>query len=159
VRERQKEGVEDGDEVPIYAVQEKKPGDFIMVDSGAAESVWPENYRQEIPLLQADQAKASSRYVAANGEVMTNRGRNLVHFRTGGEKSIKAMEFQVTQVKKPLASVRRIVERGNKVVFSNEGSYIEAPDGRRTQLVEHNGTFALEIAYAEEALGFTRRAI
>ena len=72
---------------------------------------------------------------------------------------VMAMEFQVAQVKKPLASVRRIVERGNKVVCSKEGSYIEAPDGRRTQLVEHNGTFALEIAYAEEALGFTRRAI
>jgi hypothetical protein len=155
VRKKKKKSVE----VPIYAVQEKKQGEFITVDSGAAESVWPENYRQEIPLLQADQAKASSRYVAANGEVMTNKGRKLVHFRTGGEKSIKAMEFQVTQVKKPLASVRRIVERGNKVVFSKEGSYIEAPDGRRTQLVEHNGTFALEIAYAEEALGFTRRAI
>ena len=155
VRKKKKKSAE----VPIYAVQEKKQGEFITVDSGAAESVWPENYRQEIPLLQADQAKASSRYVAANGEVMTNKGRKLVHFRTGGEKSIKAMEFQVTQVKKPLASVRRIVERGNKVVFSKEGSYIEAPDGRRTQLVEHNGTFALEIAYAEEALGFTRRAI
>ena len=155
VRKKKKKSAE----VPIYAVQEKKQGEFITVDSGAAESVWPENYRQEIPLLQADQAKASSRYVAANGEVMTNEGRKLVHFRTGGEKSIKAMEFQVTQVKKPLASVRRIVERGNKVVFSKEGSYIEAPDGRRTQLVEHNGTFALEIAYAEEALGFTRRAI
>ena len=155
VRKKKKKSAE----VPIYAVQEKKQGEFITVDSGAAESVWPENYRQEIPLLQADQAKASSRYVAANGEVMTNKGRKLVHFRTGGEKSIKAMEFQVTQVKKPLASVRRIVERGNKVVFSKEGSYIEAPDGRRTQLVEHNGTFALESAYVEEALGFTRRAI
>ena len=158
VREREKDGVEDGDEVPIYAVHESKESDLITIDSGAAESVWPENYKQEIPLRPADKAKAQARYVTANGEAMTNKGKKLVHFRTGQDPSVKAMEFQVTQVKKPLASVRRIVEKGNIVVFKKDGSYIQGPNGRKTPLVEHNGTYALDIKYAAEEV-FSRRAI
>ena len=145
------------DMLPIDAVQEKNDSDFITVDSGAAESVWPENYKQDIPLLPADAVKARSKYVAANGEIMTNKGKKLVHFRTGDAKDVKAMEFQVTQVKKPLASVKKIVEKGNVVVFARDGSYIQGPDGRKTPLVEHNGTYALDIKYAVE--GFTRPAV
>eukprot|EP00974_Lingulodinium_polyedra_P028227 2724474-Lingulodinium_polyedra.AAC.1 len=58
------------------------------------------------------------------------------------------MKFQVAPVNKPLGSVRRIVQQGNKVVFSDdgEGSYIEhRATGQRTALTERNGVYVLNV--------------
>eukprot|EP00969_Alexandrium_andersonii_P345377 15266590-Alexandrium_andersonii.AAC.1 len=45
------------------------------------------------------------------------------------------MEVQIAAVKKPLASVRRICQAGNKVVFDEQGSYIEhKASGKRARI-------------------------
>ena len=48
------------------------------------------------------------------------------------------IRFQVADVKKPLMSVKRIVEKGNRVVFSEGGSYIvNDQTGDRLELKEN----------------------
>ena len=127
----------------------------ITVDSGAAESVWPAEYMTEIPTKATDKSKENVWYVAANGSRMRNMGMKQVTFKDKENGSVGTMDFQVTNVQKPLASVRRIVEKGNKVVFGRGPgqSYIEGANGKRVALVEKNGTYALAVQYLKEIDG------
>ena len=74
------------------------------------------------------------------------------------------MLFQVTDVGKPLASVSRMLDKGNTVIFSRgpQGSYVVNDNtGRRIPLVEEKGTFVMEVEYLEpdvEAEGFARQS-
>ena len=72
---------------------------------------------------------------------MKNMGAKEVQFRSGKGGGIGMMEFQVIDVQKPLTSVRRIVQRGNKVVFGGGHglSYIEGANGKKVMLNEKNG--------------------
>ena len=73
------------------------------------------------------------------------------------------MLFQVTDVGKPLASVTRILDKGNTVVFSRKpgGSYImNNHSGQKIQLTEEKGTFVMDVEYLEPDLdseGFARQ--
>ena len=67
-----------------------------------------------------------------------------------------------TDVGKPLASVSRILDKGNTVVFSRKqgGSYIVNCTGQKTPLTEEKGTFVMDVEYFEpdeSAEGFTRQ--
>ena len=68
--------------------------------------------------------------------------------------------FQVTHARKPLASVSKIVRRGNRVIFDSNGSYIEnVSSGKRIHLEEASGTCHMEVEYVKECgRGFTRQA-
>ena len=127
----------------------------ITIDSGAAESVLPRDMLKEVQLRESAGSKASVKYIAANGSRMPNLGEKKVHFKTksGMESN---MVFQVTDARKPLASVSKIVEKGNRVVFSPTGSYIEnIQTGKKAALEEANGTYHLDVKYLSE--GFARQ--
>ena len=56
------------------------------------------------------------------------------------------MTLQVVDVKKALGSVRRMCEAGNKVVFDDEGSYIENKrTGERAILIKERGSYILSL--------------
>ena len=60
-------------------------------------------------------------------------------------------DFQRTIVKKPLASVRRIVEKGNRVTFDENGGSIEnIKTGKKIGIIHNNGTYAIEVEYMVE---------
>ena len=67
------------------------------------------------------------KYVAANGAKMENLGEKKVRFKRDGGREVNSITLQVTDVGKPLASVSRIPDKGNRVVFSRglEESFIE----------------------------------
>ena len=46
---------------------------------------------------------------------MGHYGEKEITFRSGEEEEVIGLKFQVTDVKKPLLAVRRLVERGNVV--------------------------------------------
>ena len=55
------------------------------------------------------------------------------------------MNLQVVDVTKPLGSVSRICAAGHRVVFDNDGSYIEhKATGMRTWMKAKNGVYVLE---------------
>ena len=63
-----------------------------------------------------------------------------------GQEKIMAMSFEVTDVTKPLASVRRVVERGNVVCFHPEGSYIENIKSKeRIPLRKKGGSYVMDV--------------
>ena len=55
---------------------------------------------------------------------MENIGEKKVKFKRVGSKVVSFITFQVTYVSKPLASVSRILDKGNVVIFSRSGSHI-----------------------------------
>ena len=130
----------------------------ITIDSGAAESVMPMEYLPEIKVLPSEGSRKGVQYVTANGGKMPNLGEHKVHFKTadGGTSSVV---FQVTHARKPLASVSKIVEKGNRVVFDKESSYIEnLHTGKRVPIELYNGTYHLDVEYVmDSAPGFSRQ--
>ena len=67
-----------------------------------------------------------------------------------GQKGKKLkIKFQVAEVKKPLMSVKRIVEKGNRVVFSEVGSYIvNDKTGDRLELRENGrGSYVMDVDF------------
>ena len=121
----------------------------IVVDSGAADSVLP---RYELyvvfPLLPK---RENIRFLAANGQPINNYGRRHVALRTDGRQGINCMAFHVTDAKKALASVGKMVDQGNSVHFTPTGSYIEGPNGERVELRKEGGVFVMDVKYL---LGF-----
>ena len=117
----------------------------ITIDSGAAESVIPPSCLPQYPTRPSEGSKAGLNYVSAGGGRLANLGEKHITFATS-EAQGRRMMFQVAPVTKPLGSVRRIVEQGNKVVFGDEGgSYIEhRATGQRTALMERNGVYVLD---------------
>ena len=67
------------------------------------------------------QSKSDVGFVAANGSRMKNYGSTEIKFNNQGK--AMCMNFHITDVHKPLASVTRIVEAGNRVVFGPEEFY------------------------------------
>ena len=90
---------------------------------------------------------------------MRNFGRTKIRFTNDGKE--KAMGFHVTEVRKPLAAVSRIVDKGNRVVFGKGPgeSYIEnEATGERMTMRRKNGTYVVDVEYgAGGSMGFARQ--
>ena len=113
----------------------------ITVDSAAEESCWP------IGQGNAFVTKPSGKKVilkTANGDVMGHYGEKEVTFQNNGD--IVSVKFQVTDVRKPLLAVRRLVEKGNVVQFGPEPkqNYImNVQTGKRIEMERKGGSFVI----------------
>ena len=86
-----------------------------IADSATDESCWPVGQGDAYPTLE--------KLRTASGGEMRHHGEKHVTFRYRGRvnKDPVGLKFQVTDVKKPLFAVRRLVEKGNVVVLSDVG--------------------------------------
>jgi hypothetical protein len=127
----------------------------IIVDSAADESCWPAGHGDAFPTKPvAKELKLRT----ANGGEMRHYGEKHVTFKFDGAKGPVGLKFQVTDVKKPLLAVRRLVERGNVVMLSGlDGeSYIYNREAKlKIPIVKKGGSFVIE---AEFVQGFTGQA-
>ena len=127
----------------------KDPGRWelftITVDSGAGESVSPPSEATIFPTIENAASKDGTYYVAASGDRIYNEGEKRVTCVTP-EGHRQSWMFQVADVNKVLASVSRICESGEeRVVFQRGNNYIEnMRTGRRTNMQERNGVYAIE---------------
>ena len=125
------------------------------MDSGAAESVIPRGWLPQVTVTESEGSKAGLHYVAANGAKIANEGEQKVQFTTA-EGHAAGMTFQVANVNKPLGSVKKICNKGHRVVFDNDGSYIENKrTGAIMMLTEESGVYTLD-AWTAPA-GFMRQ--
>ena len=111
------------------------------------------------------------KYLAACGTSMPNRGEKKVRFKTigkdGEKSSLASIQFQMTDVNKPLAAVSRILDQGNSVLFTrrDKGScIINDTSGERVYMQEEKGVFVLDVEFFEPdmnertgELGFPRQ--
>ena len=132
----------------------------VTVDSGAAESVIPELEETRYPKSKHAQ---DIFYSTASGEPILNLGEQRIPMWTANGRPC-AMTFQACDVMKPLASVKRMVEAGNAVVFAPDewgGSFVVNCDTlEEEQLREEDGNYVLDVWVPppDSAPGFTRPA-
>ena len=104
----------------------------------------------EIETKPSRGSKIGVTYVAANGNKMPNLGEKRVKFKTKDGMNSSIM-FQVTKVKKPLAAVSRITEKGNWVCFGPDEAYImNVATGRKTAMELNNGTYSIDVEYLSD---------
>ena len=92
---------------------------------------------------------------------MRHYGQKEITFVQEGWKDAMGLTFQVTDVRKPLLAVRRLVEKGNKVVLAaGDGeSYIYNVETRRkVPIKKKGGSFVIEANFVKKATGFARQA-
>ena len=115
----------------------------LALDSGATETVIPPDILAGHELREGALFKRGVEYEVANGVQIPNMGeREFVGVtENGAQRSILA---QVCDVNRGLLSVRKVTKSGNKVVFDEDGSYIQnKATGEITMLKENAGMYEL----------------
>ena len=115
----------------------------LTIDSGAAEHVVPTDLIPPELIDESEGQRKGVHYRAANGARIPNRGEKQVTLITR-ERAQPNITFQVTDVKKPLASVARVCDSGNRVILEAHGGYIEnLVTGKRINLERENNTYSM----------------
>ena len=117
----------------------------LAVDSGAAESVCPNDLAEHVPTVEGAASKRGVMYEVASGHQIPNEGEK--RFKAVTEDGVeKRMVLQVTDVNQGLLSVSKATSAGNRVVFDEAGSYIEnKTSGLKTWLQQKNGMYMLKL--------------
>ena len=103
------------------------------VDSGAVDHVAPKEVAGHIGTESTSASRKQLGYITASGHQITNRGQKTVHGYTR-EGSQLGIAWQVPDVQRPLASVGRMCEVGNVVLFTDKGGFI-ADKGMAERLI------------------------
>ena len=118
----------------------------VQVDSGATETVMAESTLQGvIDITEGPAFKRGVTYEVANGAEIPNLGeRKFLGCMEDG--TARAITAQVCSVNQTLMSVSKIASKGNRVVFDDDGSYIEEKaTGSRTWMTQVGGMYSLKM--------------
>ena len=110
----------------------------VTMDSGAAVSVMPARWYPK------EQKRTGVEYAVANGAKIADMGEKLLKFEfdDGGNGSMK---FRLANVTKPLGAISSVCDRGNRVVFDSEGSYVELKSsGKRNPPRRQNSVYVMD---------------
>jgi hypothetical protein len=131
----------------------------IVVDSGAAQSVADGNLWPSIKRAESEGSRSGAVYLGPGKERIPNRGQKTMNVKTAGSSTVRKMTFQDAAIRKPLAAVSGITDKGNVVLFDKKGSFIapeDAPEVKtirelirqvknRIQLEERKGIYIMPI--------------
>ena len=93
------------------------------MDSGAAESVCPRSMAPQFRIEDTEASRGGVYYTSANGGRLPNLGEQTIPVAL--ENGVKTMAtFQVADVSRPLMSVAKVCELGNRVIFGASGGVI-----------------------------------
>ena len=88
----------------------------VVLDSGAADSVCPKDMCLQLGIEDSEASRAGVYYTGANGGELFNLGQTHVLIALdNGARTIAT--FQVADVSRPLMSVSKVWEMGNRLVF------------------------------------------
>ena len=125
-----------------------------VLDSGAADSVCPKDMCPHFPVEDSDASRAGVYYTGANVGKLFNLGQTHVPIAlNNGARTLAT--FQVADVSRPLMSVSKVCEMGNRVVFGANGGYIlNLETGATTEFVQKDGIyiFAMWVPPLSESL-------
>ena len=125
----------------------------MVVDSGASQSVVNEEQLSGVETLEGKAKKMGVQYEVADGTLIPNLGEKK-YIAVSDTGVARHMKSQVCEVNKPLLSVHRCVQAGNKVVFAASGSYIEdEASGEVMPLQEKGGMYMLRLWVKAQGFG------
>jgi hypothetical protein len=130
-------------EVSAFDENQKQKIRF-TVDSGAAETVCRKTDAEDFPIILGGN-ESMTKYIMPNGEIVENDGEKHLKVKTAeGEKFI--VRTQLTDVRKPLMSVSKVCDEGNRVIFEENGGFIEnKKSGQRTNFLREGNVSVLEM--------------
>ena len=94
------------------------------VDSGATETVVNPEMLTNVETVEGAAKKRGVEYEVATGELIPNLGEKKIVAVTDGGVARKLVAH-VADVNQALLSVRRMMNSGHRVIFDDDGSYIE----------------------------------
>ena len=118
----------------------------IAIDSAAAESVCPPEWAEEFKVTPCVPGQEQS-FVNASGGSIQHYGEKKVALLTPGADRLIGMPFQACDVKRPLAAVRRICEKGNIVQFgpnSDDNFIMNVMSREKIWLKQERGQYIME---------------
>ena len=105
----------------------------------------PKSAGQHIEIEETEDSIRGRNYRAANGKPIKNYGQRKITGLTNQGKEIKT-KMVVADVTKVLASVAKMVECGNTVVFDENESYVmHKRTGVKTPIEKRNGMFVIDM--------------
>ena len=117
----------------------------MAVDSGATETVVSDEMLTSVRIKESVGSKRGVEYEVANGIRIPNMGQKKF-VGVSDEGTTRTITAQVCDVNKPLLSVKKVMSAGNRVVFDDEGSFIEDKATKeRMWLTEQHGMFMLKM--------------
>ena len=96
----------------------------ITIDSGACDTVMPENMCPHISLLASESSRAGLEYEVANGEGLPNLGEKKCLMMTEDSNMMKRVIFQCADVHKALLSVSRVADLGYECILGKDGGQL-----------------------------------
>ena len=115
------------------------------LDSGATETVLGESMLSSIETKEGAASKRGVEYEIATGELIPNLGEKKFQA-VSQEGVIRSITAQVCAVNKALMSVKKVMRAGNKVVFDEDGTYIEDKvTGEKIWATDDGGMFMVKM--------------
>ena len=104
----------------------------------------------EVETTESWGSKHGQSYEVANGDEIDNEGEKkfIAHMVTveGADSGGKGITAQVCKVHRPLMSVKKICKNDHRVVFDEDGSYVENKvTGEKIKVVEEDGEYVLDV--------------
>ena len=117
----------------------------VAIDSGAAETVIPHRLVGQHPVRATEFSRNGMCYASATRQPIPNLGEQCLPLITQ-EGTLRGMTFQAAPVSKALGSVKRMCSSGHRVVFDEDGSYVENKiTGEVNWLREEAGNYMLDL--------------
>ena len=130
-----------------------------VMDSGAADHVTNRELAPTVEVVPSEGSRRGQHYITANGKRIPNEGQQRLAVMTE-EGAHATMDWQITDVRRPLCSVSKLADRGNRVIFGAGGGVIHnVKSGRLTPFRRVGGVYALDLYVRQNASsGFTRQS-
>ena len=134
---------------PICSAWQKEESGWtrvkVIMDSGAAESVCPRSMAPQFRVQDSLASRSGVFYTSANGGKIMNLGEQHIPVAlSNGARTICA--FQVAEVSRPLMSVSKLCEMGNRVLFgANGGVIMNLRSGEMTPFAKEEGVYTFDI--------------
>ena len=115
------------------------------LDSGATETVLGENMLKSVETKEGVASRRGVEYEIATGELIPNLGEK--RFQAVSEEGVtRNITAQVCDVNKALMSVKKVMRAGNRVVFDEDGTYVEdKTTGEKIWARDEGGMFMVRL--------------
>ena len=121
-----------------------------VMDSGASDHVVNRHVLPEVKVRPSPGSRRGQVYSAAGGKGIPNEGEQELPLLTN-EGSPATIVYQVADVRRPLCSIAKMCDRGNRVVFGRAGGVVQnLVNGRCTPFRRDGSIYVLDLWFDTE---------
>ena len=116
-----------------------------VMDSGAAQSVAPPSMAPGVTMEESPGSKRGQHYVSTGGGRLPNMGQQRLKAQTNEGRNASVV-YQIAEVSRPLTAVSQTCDRGNWVIYTPQGGFIQnCQTGARTHFDRRGDIYELDL--------------